>query len=60
MSKEKQIKPWPKRAEDIVVDETPPKGVAVLSLEIDEDFDPGGDPYNRTGSHCIIKLDDDG
>lgn len=59
MSNEKQIKQRPIPTEDIVVDETPPKGVEVLSLSIDDDFDPGGDPYNRTGSHCIIKVEDD-
>ena len=33
--------------------------VEVVALEIDEDFDLGGDPYNHTGSHCIVKLRDD-
>ena len=30
--------------------------VEVISLEIDEDFDLGGDPYNRTGTHCVIEI----
>ena len=28
-------------------------------LAIDEDFDTGGDPYNTTGSHVIIKQEND-
>ena len=28
-------------------------------LAIDEDFDPGGDPYNTTGSHVIIQLQEE-
>lgn len=34
----------------------PRQDVEVIALEIDEDFDIGGDPYNRTGSHCVIKI----
>ncbi|MDH5455714.1 MAG: hypothetical protein OEY37_06550 [Gammaproteobacteria bacterium] len=30
----------------------------LLKLEIDENDDFGGDPYNRTGSHCILKIDE--
>ena len=60
MSKEKQTKPPAGKTAEVAGDETPPRGVEVLSLEIDEDFDLGSDPYNRTGSHCIIKIDDDG
>jgi hypothetical protein len=26
-------------------------------LTIADDFDIGGDPYNSTGAHCIIKSD---
>lgn len=37
----------------------PSQDVEVIALEIDEDFDLGGDPYNHTGSHCIVKLRDD-
>lgn len=33
--------------------------VEVIALEIDEDSDRGGDPYNHTGSHCVVKLRDD-
>jgi len=36
----------------------PAKDIKVVSLEIDDD-DFGGDPYNRTGSHCVIKTFDD-
>lgn len=32
------------------------RDVQIVSLEIVDD-EHGGDPYNRTGSHCIIKLD---
>ncbi len=28
-------------------------------LAIDEDFDTGGDPYNTTGSHVIIQLQEE-
>ena len=28
-------------------------------LAIDEDFDAGGDPYNTTGSHVIIQLQEE-
>jgi len=28
-------------------------------LAVDEDFDTGGDPYNTTGSHVIIKQEYD-
>ena len=30
--------------------------VEVLSLSIDEDFDLGGDPYNRTGQFVALEL----
>ena len=59
MSNEKQAKQKQLHAKDVAVDETPVKGVEVLSLEIDENFDLGGDPYNHTGSHCVIELKDD-
>ena len=29
----------------------------VDGLAIADDFDIGGDPYNSTGAHCIIKSD---
>lgn len=31
----------------------------VVTLEIDENDDFGSDPYNRTGSHCVLKLGND-
>ena len=34
------------------------QGIDVMSLKIAPDLDSGGDPYNRTGSHCIVKLED--
>lgn len=37
----------------------PNREVEVIALEIDDDFDLGGDPYNHTGSHCVVKLRDD-
>ena len=37
----------------------PNQNVEVIALEIDDDFDLGGDPYNHTGSHCVVKLRDD-
>jgi hypothetical protein len=33
--------------------------VAVVAFEIDEDDDPGGDPYNRTGSFCVPAFADE-
>ena len=59
MSTEKQAKEQVSSSEEVVLEETPVKGVKLLALEIDEDFDLGSDPYNRTGSHCVIKLDRD-
>ena len=34
------------------------QGIDVMSLEIAPDLDSGGDPYNRTGSYCIIKIEE--
>ena len=34
------------------------QGIDVMSLEIAPDRDSGGDPYNRTGSYCVIKVED--
>ena len=35
----------------------PKRDVEVVSLQIaDDDF--GGDPYNHTGTHCVLKIDD--
>ena len=31
----------------------------IEELTIDESFTPGGDPYNTTGRHVIVKLDKD-
>lgn len=28
----------------------------INSLMIDESLDGGGDPYNSTGKHCILKI----
>ena len=36
----------------------PAKAVKVVSLSIDENDDFGGDPYNHTGSHCALEIDD--
>lgn len=33
--------------------------VEVVSLSIDEDFDPGSDPYNRTGQFVALELRDE-
>jgi len=30
----------------------------VVNLELDKNDDFGSDPYNRTGSHCVLELDD--
>ncbi len=38
-------------------EKAPQHDVEVVSLEIaDDDF--GGDPYNHTGTHCVLKIDD--
>ena len=34
------------------------KDVKVIGLSIDENDDFGGDPYNHTGSHCVLEFDD--
>ncbi len=42
----------------VVGEKAPKRDVEVVSLEIaDDNF--GGDPYNRTGTHCVLKIDDD-
>ncbi len=33
-----------------------PQGVEILSLDVADDFDTGGDPYNCTGQFCVIKI----
>jgi len=35
------------------------KDVKVIALSIDENDDFGGDPYNHTGSHCVLEFEDD-
>ncbi len=30
--------------------------IEINSLTIDESFDGGGDPYNSTGKHCVLKI----
>ncbi len=43
-------------------DETLPgaaKPVTVIALEIDDNDDFGGDPYNHTGSFCVPEFGDD-
>jgi len=34
------------------------QGIEILALNIANEFDAGGDPYNRTGSFCIVKNRD--
>ena len=34
------------------------QGIEILALNIANVFDAGGDPYNRTGSFCIVKNRD--
>ncbi len=42
-----------------VGEERSQQDVEVVSFEIaDDDF--GGDPYNHTGSHCVLKIDEKG
>lgn len=44
------------------VDEIPQRPAdesKLVSLEIIEDDGCGGDPYNHTGSHCVVTLADD-
>ena len=36
-----------------------PQAPEVIKLEIDENDDLGSDPYNCTGSHCVLKIDND-
>ncbi len=38
-------------------EKAPKSDVELMSLEIaDDDF--GGDPYNHTGTHCVLKIDE--
>lgn len=30
--------------------------IEISSLTIDESMDGGGDPYNNTGKHCVLKI----
>ncbi len=42
---------------EVVGEKVPKRDVEVMSLEIaDDDF--GSDPYNHTGTHCVLKIDD--
>ncbi|MFQ5609610.1 MAG: hypothetical protein ACE5F8_04995 [Woeseiaceae bacterium] len=59
MSSEKQTHEQLRPTADVVLEDKPAKAVNVVKLELDDDFDLGSDPYNRTGSHCVIKLDCD-
>ena len=34
------------------------KPAAVVAFQIDENDDPGGDPYNHTGSFCVPEFND--
>lgn len=53
------------RDEESVRIETDHKDVRILrvnlrdenSLSIDDDFDTGGDPYNSTGQHVVLKAE---
>lgn len=47
--------PGPARDRAKLEDETPPKGVQVLSVDLGDE-DTGGDPYNHTGQFCIDAL----
>jgi hypothetical protein len=47
--------PGPTRERAKPDDETPAKGVKVLSLDLDDE-DSGGDPYNHTGQFYIDAL----
>jgi hypothetical protein len=35
------------------------KPVAVVAFAIEENDDPGGDPYNHTGSFCVPEFSND-
>jgi len=37
----------------------PLKDIKLVSFELDENDDFGGDPYNHTGSFCVPKFSDD-
>jgi hypothetical protein len=30
--------------------------IEISSLAIDDGMDGGGDPYNSTGKHCVVKI----
>ena len=46
------------RSNSAVVGAKPP-APEVVNLEIDDNDDFGSDPYNRTGTHCVLKIGDD-
>ena len=50
--------PLAARSKDKLAGEkAPERDIEVVSLELaDDDF--GGDPYNHTGTHCVLKIDE--
>ena len=51
------VMPAVRRKGRLVSKQRPEPDVEIVSFEIaDDDF--GGDPYNHTGSHCVLKIDE--
>lgn len=50
--------PLARRHASVAGSARPVKDVKVVALSLDENDDFGGDPYNRTGSHCVLKIDE--
>jgi hypothetical protein len=44
---------------EAVAEQGPAQDVEITSLEIEQDPDQGGDPYNRTGQHCVVEIPKD-
>ena len=52
-------KPFARGHASVAGSKRPVKEAEVTALSIDENDDFGSDPYNRTGSHCVLKIEDD-
>lgn len=59
ISKAKSVRAIPAIRDHGAIAGAKPPAPEVVKLEIDENDDFGTDPYNRTGSHCVLKLGED-
>ena len=47
------------RHHEAVKAKKPLENIKIKSLSLEENDDVGGDPYNRTGSFCVPKFEDE-